>query len=559
MNTTNARAPRGARHLATTLGIAAALGLAGAAHAEKHALIMAISAYPSPIPSLKGVPNDVDSARRIARSMGVPDKNVRVYRDGELTLAGMRKAFDDLEERADPNDQVFVYYSGHGTRLRVPDEEDRCAEGLVTADGQAFLDSEVEQRLKRLGQKATRLVVLLDACHSGGVTTRSAGPALSSRAPSEFQPKFYARAGAPTSCERPVNVLTRGLRNAAGKPGSGAQNFVYIAAARDNEVSLDSPTTGGVATTSWLECVSGAARDLDGSGALSAEEIRVCAQERVNQKLAGVQGFLPHNISITGNGSAIMKFVDVAALQQPALALNNPQPKPPVAAAPVPAPAPVVAPAPAPAPAPVAVAPAPKPPATKPAPTPAPVAVSAFPPAYHTLTDIFSSRDDRRSVVLSPTKPVLKIGRDLVDFTLTSSHAGYVYLLMVGSDGKTFDVLFPNSLDRNNQIEANATLRLPRPTWQLTAGGPPGKNYLLAVVADAPRDFSGLGMSAAGPFSVLAATPVASKDIQLVTADPPSVAANEECSDRIKKRNLVVAQRCSNAFGAAMTVIEEAN
>jgi hypothetical protein len=545
MNNTTARATRGARHIAATLGIAAAFCLAGAAHAEKHALIMAISAYPSPIPSLKGVPNDVESARRIARSMGVPDRNMRVYRDGELTLAGMRKAFDELEERADPNDQVFVYYSGHGTRLRVPEEQDRCAEGLVTADGQAFLDSEVEQRLKRLGQKATRLVVLLDACHSGGVTTRG-GPALSSRAPADFQPKFYARAGAPTACERPVNVLTRGLRNAAGQPGSGAQNFVYIAAARDNEVSLDSPTTGGLATTSWLECVNGAARDLDGSGALSAEEIRVCAQERVNQKLAGVQGFLPHNISISGNGSAIMKFVDAAALQQPALLLNNPLPKPPVVAAP----APVAAPSPAPKP-PVAAAPAPAP---KP-----PVAASGFPPAYHTLTDIFSSRDDRRSVVLSPAKPVLKIGRDQVDFTLTSSHAGYVYLLMVGSDGKTFDVLFPNSLDRNNQIEANATLRLPRPTWQLTAGGPPGKNYLLAVVADAPRDFSGLGMSAAGPFSVLAATPVASKDIQLVTSDPPSVAANEECSDRIKKRNLVIAQRCSNAFGAAMTVIEEAN
>ena len=77
MNKYPARALRTARRMAAALGIAAAFGLAGTAHAEKHALIMAISAYPAPIPSLKGVPNDVDSARRIARSMGVPDKNVR--------------------------------------------------------------------------------------------------------------------------------------------------------------------------------------------------------------------------------------------------------------------------------------------------------------------------------------------------------------------------------------------------------------------------------------------------------------------------------------------------
>lgn len=176
----------------------------------------------------------------------------------------------------------------------------------------------------------------------------------------------------------------------------------------------------------------------------------------------------------------------------------------------------------------------------------------------NTLKDIFSRRDDRRTVTLTAARSTFKIGRDKVQFTLTSSHAGYVYLLMVGSDGKEFDMLFPNQLDKDNQIAAGQTLSLPRPNWQITASGPAGKDQLLAMVADAPRDFSKLKLTPAGPFSVIAANPVSAKDIQFVTSIS-SNASSDECSDEILKRNLRIAKSCSNAFGAAMISIEEVN
>ena len=44
--------------------------------------------------------------------------------------------------------------------------------------------------------------------------------------------------------------------------------------------------------------------------------------------------------------------------------------------------------------------------------------------------------------------------------------------------------------------------------------------------------------------------------IQLVTMQAPS-ASNEECADEPRKRNLVVARRCSNAYGAALVAVEE--
>lgn len=488
---------------------AVALGLAALpALAENHALIMTISAYRAGITRLEGVVHDAGSARQIANKMGVKDQNIRVYRDEQLTLEGMQRAFDELYQRIGADDQVFVYYSGHGGRELVKRPAERCAESLITVDGHGFTDEELERQLKRLSEKAHKLIVFLDACHSGGVTTRGARASKSA----EITPK-YARS-ASEACERPVNVLTRSLTGATRSAGSGANNYVYIAAARDNEVSLDMASSGGVATQAWRDCIAGAASDRDGSGGLSAQEIQQCAQERINAKLKGLKGFLPHHVTITGNPNAVLAFSERA--------------KP--VAAPVPAPAPV--------------------------PVPAPVAAPQFPPAYFTLSDIYANRDDRRVVTMQGARPVYKINRDPVEFTVTSSHAGFLYVMMVGSDGKTFDMLFPNGLDKDNAIQAGQTLRLPRPSWMVTAGGPPGKNHLLAIVAESPREFAKIGMQPAGPFSIVPASASASVDIQ--RASSTSAHANsQECAEPPAKRTLMVQRRCSNAYGAAMMVLEE--
>jgi uncharacterized caspase-like protein len=505
------------------------------AAAETHALIMTISNYDVPgVQPLKGVAEDAASAKEIARRLGVKDANMIFLKDRELSHAGMGAAFDRLQERIAPNDNVFIYYSGHGGRALVQDPVDRCAEALITVEGRGFMDTDMEAKLKTLSHKANKMVVFLDACHSGGVTTRAVG--------SRFQAKYYPRSASSEACSTPVNVLKKNIGAGTRSIGSGAQNYTYIAAARDNEVSLDEPGRGGVATQAWVECVRGRARDLDGSGAITADEVQSCAQDLIDAKLRNVVGFTAHHISITGNSRAVLGFVD---RQEPPPAAPAPAPVATPVVAPVPVPAPIAAPAPAPTPTPVAVTP-PPPPATPPA-GPSPV---------NTLKDIYAQRDDRRVVTVSLRDPKVKIGRDKVEFTVTSTHAGYLYLLMVGSDGRTFDMLFPNQLDRSNQLEVGQVLRLPRPNWEVTAGGPPGATQLLAIVADAPRDFSKLALKPAGPFSIVEANALATRDIQLVTMQAPSAAA-PECEDQPQKRNLVVARRCSNAFGAALVTVEE--
>lgn len=514
------------------LGILCGLIASGAARAETHALIMTIGDYQAGIPGLKGVVHDRESARSIARLLGVKDENILQFHDGQLTLDGMQRAFDELDKRVAVGDRVFVYYSGHGSRQRVSDPEERCAESLVSVNGYGLTDAEMEARLKKLSSRAQKIIAMFDACHSGGATVRGMNDAA-------FAPKFWSKGGEET-CEKPVNVITRNLGLAARTVGSGGNNYVYIAAAQDNEISLDQPGKGGVATQAWLACMSGEAVDRDGSGGLTVEEIRSCAQEKIDAQLKEVQGFLPHHINVTGNADLVMT-----------LAADSPDEDAETAA---PTPTLATVPAPVPAPAPTASVP---PVQAQQEPTavaqPLPQPVESAPPA--TFRDIYNGRDDLRTVEVALSRDQLRIGRDKLGFSVRSSHSGYLYLLMAGSDGKTFDLLFPNKLDNGNFIQAGQSLQLPRPTWELTAQGPRGRNHLLVIVADAPRDLARLPLINAGPFSVVETSGSGKRGIQLVTASTAPV-LQADCATS-KQRTLAVGRVCSEAYGAALATVEE--
>jgi hypothetical protein len=513
----------------------------GTAVAEIHALLMFIGDYRAGIPKLDGVQHDVPSARSIAHLMGVKDENMLLLQNRELTLEGMRNAFDELDRRVNPGDKVFIYYSGHGGRQWVHDPEDRCAESLVTVDGSFFIDAELEARLQKLSGRAQKIIAMLDSCHSGGAVTRSMSRA-------RYTPKYWSK-GEQDACSEPKNLLTRSISKDSRSAGSGGKNYVYIAAAKNDEVSLDSET-GGFATLAWAQCMSGEAVDLDGSGGLTAEEIRICAQQKIDAKTKDIEGVLPQHISIIGNPDLVMTLVsrksDIQQEQvvQPTVSQAPipsvpvpPSPMPPVSILPVPVPVVPVTPAPVPQEQPVQ-------------------AVHTESGAPATLLDIFNGRDDRRAVVITPNKNKLKIGNDKFSFSIRSSHEGYLYLMMVGSDGNTFDLLFPNKLDGNNYVQAGQTIQFPRSSWEVIAQGPAGRDHILAIVADAPRDLANLPLVNAGPFSMVNATSGGKRGIQMATSTR-SAAIQDDCGNT-GRRNLAVARACSDAYGAAMAVVVEA-
>jgi hypothetical protein len=338
----------------------------------------------------------------------------------------------------------------------------------------------------KISEKADKAIVLIDACFSGGVV---AGKTRSLSAVDEIRAKFsQPRAGA---CDVPVNYRkTRSFTPALQNLGTPDQNFVQISAANYNEVSWDSPKLGGLATHSLGECLLGQAKDIDRSGAITLEEVRQCAQAKVNQLIAPyeAQGKLPATIQMRGTRNLI-----VVADPPKVLAQRPESGKPSAQQTPPPAPtAPPLVPVSPQAP---TVASTPEP--VKESPAEQQVASAA------TLDDILAQRNGKLSLNVKAPKQ-LAIGKDAFSFNVKANTDGYLYAVMLGSDGQSFYLLFPNKIDTDNRIKANTAYQFPRKGWSIKAGGPEGTNKLLLVVSQSPRDpklFVPDESSGGGPFT----------------------------------------------------------
>ena len=390
----------------------------------------------------------------------------------------------------------------------------------MTYEGGTISHQEFATATKKLATSADKFVTLIDACHSEGVVPPQA---LSRRLlQNQLTPKFFSKSDRPANaCEVVSNMKTRSLLNEVTRIGGLQENFVQITSSRPDEVSLDQPDKGGLATQAMRDCLLGKAKDLNSSGAVSMDEIQQCAQSQINATLKGNPHFSPHHVTVSGNRNlipvirpsvqrpapqtAVVAQASIPApAASPAMPAANPSPPPatttpaapsvavqPTPPVPVPVPAPVIVQSPPPAAA-VSITPAPL------SSTPVPSAPPAAEPAMAslaTLKDIEQQRNPRRVVTVSLQKPSLKIGRDSLGLDIKSSHDGHVYLILLGSDAKSFYVLYPNGLDKDNAIKAGQTLRIPKPHWEVKAAGPVGTNHLLVMVADSPRRLSGLTLS----------------------------------------------------------------
>jgi hypothetical protein len=351
---------------------------------------------------------------------------------------------------------------------------------------------------------------MIDACHAEGV----APPKGQTRAISKtlFTPKYFAKSGnAANSCSVVANLKTRGLLPEITRLGGLQENFVQITSSRPDEQSLDQPGMGGLATVAIRDCLLGKAKDVNRSGAVSMSEVQQCAQNAINLALKGNPTFAPHHVTVSGNRNLIpvqrptttsttLAAAPVEPIKQPSTPSSAAPTSPPsvnaltVPSVPVP---PVVNPSQQ-AASQAASAPAPS---TSPTKLPAPEQALA---SLATLKDIEQQRNPKRLVEVQVSKPTLKIGKDSLDLSIKSSHDGYLYLILLGSDSKSFYVLYPNGLDKNNQVKAGQTVRIPRPDWEVKAAGPVGTNNLLVMVSDSPRKLNTLTMSeptAAEPFT----------------------------------------------------------
>ena len=545
------------------------------ARVNRHALIIGVSRYLDPgTPPLPGARIDRASATQMASAMQVPASNIAYLQDEQATGANIRKALKDLGDKVQDGDRVFIHYSGHGTRYNDP-ASGGCVEALLAYEGGQsgnITNREMTSLLQTITSKTDKLFVMYDACHSGGLV--NIPPAVRTRGLGNtndeglLRPKF---ASISEECSRPVNVKTRNLMVELNDKGALPQDVIHISASRDNEISFDDEQKGGLATQFVRDCMIRDAVDLDKSGAISMDEIRQCAQTKINQRMENDANYKAHNLMLSGNIGFVPAWFSQAQIVNAAVAVPAKPPavvalvvpavapvvaplvqaampiaaaKPPQVVAAMPAPVPAVAaPVPAPIPAPVVVA--------TPVAVPAPLVVAQL-SGEQALRQMFEQRDAKRSVRVVLPKNQLKIGQDTLDMAIQSNKPGYVYVALAGSDNKSVYMLFPNDLDQNNKIEAGQAMQLPRANWRVKAGGPAGVNNLLIMVADGPRDVAAL-TTKAGPF-VTSLNDAEGRAKLGALMSTSRLVTGQACQTPATRKNNPL---CSDAFGATMVSVEE--
>lgn len=528
------------RWMSTSLILAAALPLAEFASSaapernNRHALIIGIGKYStSSVPPLHGVPHDMESARAMAKSMSIPEANMVFVRDSEATAQNLRAQIKALDQRIQPGDRVFIYYSGHGTRWYDPDASmgGGCTEGLIASDGAVFTNQEIGQLLKPIAQKTDKLMVFYDACFSGGIAQTPMRTRSLKLDGLELTPKF-ANLNETPKCQQPSNFRTRALNTAMQKQGALPENIVHIAASRPDEASFDSPRVGGMATVAWRDCLLGDARS-NGTGSVTVEDITVCAQQKLDERFVGLQNISGQHMTIGGNRQFVPSWIKASFAAAPPAVVSTTVTAPPVKATPAVATTPAV------------TAPPPKP-AAEPAPaTPAQI-----------LASVNAQRDGARSVQVKASPAQMKIGKDKLNFTVTSKRDGYLYVALAGSDQKSLYLLYPNALDGNNAIQANKPVTLPRPGWEVMAGGPAGTDTLLVLVTDSPRRLDDLKATKEGPFMKTLLDSAGRSQLQRVL----STSANDsqaQCQRADQQRSANQALHCSDAFGSSLLTVKE--
>lgn len=486
---------------------------------NRHALIIGVGRYAdAEIAPLPGTRIDKESATQMAQAMQVPASNIRYLQDEQATGENIRLALQQLSDRVVNGDRVFIHFSGHGTRYKDP-VSGGCVEALLAHEGGqsgTISNHEMANLLKTITGKTDKLMVMYDACHSGGLVQAAATQRTRSFSNRNdeglLRPKFAAIT---EECSRPVNVKTRSLLSETSSQGVLPEDIIHISASRDNEISFDDELKGGLATQYMRDCMLRDAADLDNSGAVSIDEIKQCAQEKINRRMSNDSNYKAHNLVLNGNSSFVPAWFAQAVVTPAAATTVN------------------------------ALA------------TEGQKKESARTnlglTGEQALRQMFDQRLAKRNVQIASTKPTLKIGVDALDLEVQSDRDGYVYIAMAGSDNQSLYLIFPNDLDPSNKIKAGQKMFLPRPNWRVKAAGPAGTDHLLVMVTDGPRDLSSLASSKTGPF-IRSLNDAAGRAALGSLMSTSTMVRTPSCADpSIRQSNPF----CSDAYGAAILSLEE--
>lgn len=218
--------------------------------AENRALIIGIGqSYHGKVKPILGPGQDVVLATELAARLGFQPHQRRILREGEATKQAILRELAWLQDGVHAGDTALIYYSGHGTRLPTPSQA--CTAALAPVDftgteiNLLLQAAEFNRFLEPLRQRAT-VIVLLDACFSGGLT-RSRTDA----APQMV--KYHALDKGASACDQAINdpqLIQAPLaehRTALSQAGHEAlaDRLVALTATAANELAFGDLTRSG--------------------------------------------------------------------------------------------------------------------------------------------------------------------------------------------------------------------------------------------------------------------------------------------------------------------------
>ena len=139
-----------------------------------YAVVIGVANYRNVHPPLpEAVLNDARDVTAVLTSnayCGYDQGNVNLLLDDNATLTRIRATLDSVAGVSGPQDSVVIFFSGHGALLGDPADpvsailpvEFDCR----APDATSLSETEFSSALRRIS--AQRLLVLIDACHSGG-------------------------------------------------------------------------------------------------------------------------------------------------------------------------------------------------------------------------------------------------------------------------------------------------------------------------------------------------------------------------------------------------------
>ncbi|WP_295581352.1 caspase family protein [uncultured Lamprocystis sp.] len=143
---------------------------------RRRALLVGINDYPDPAARLDGCVNDVFLMSAVLQECRFAPDQIRICLNDRASAQGIRDRLSWLVADAHPHDELVFFYSGHGAQLATygaSDAVDHKDETLVPYDfdwtpERSVIDDQIFALYSQLPYD-TRLVMIFDCCHSGGI------------------------------------------------------------------------------------------------------------------------------------------------------------------------------------------------------------------------------------------------------------------------------------------------------------------------------------------------------------------------------------------------------